>query len=338
MKKHAIIPIFLPHKGCPNDCVFCNQKVITAKLDLPKEKAVINMIEQYLATITARNIETVEIAFFGGSFTGIPIETQRDYLQIAKGYKEKGQIHKIRLSTRPDYINDEILILLKEYLVDIIELGVQSFDDEVLRLSNRGHSSGIVYKSSELIKNYGFELGIQLMVGLPGDTYEKDIESVRKTIEIKPSIARIYPTLIIKDTELEQMYFRGDYKPLGLKEAVSTAKDMYLMLKNAGINVIRIGLKSTDHISEGKQVIGNNYHPAFRQLVESEIIKDQLESRLTEKFQKAVFYSNNQCFSNMLGNKKSNKQYFETKYQGRSFEFKIDDQLENEEYRVQTSL
>lgn len=335
MKKHAIIPIFLPHKGCPNDCVFCNQKAITARLEPPEGESVVHMIEQYLTTIIGRNIDTIEIAFFGGSFTGIPIELQRRYLKIAKEYKEKGLINKIRLSTRPDYINNEILRHLKEYTVDIIELGVQSFDDTVLKLSNRGHDSEIVFKSASMIMEHGFELGIQLMIGLPGDSYEKDIESAEKTIKIGPSIARIYPTIIVKGTELERMYKKGEYKPPNLKETIVAAKNMYMMLKNAGINVIRIGLKSSDYIAEGKEIIGNNYHPAFRQLVESEIIKEYLESKLPDSFNKAVFYSNRNCFSDMIGNKKSNKQYFEAKYGGKIFEFKTDNQLKDEEYRVE---
>lgn len=328
MKKHAIIPIFIPHEGCPNDCVFCNQKKITARQKPVHAEDVKNIIEQYLTTLTGRGLDTIEVAFFGGSFTGIPIEQQSAYLAIAKNYKDKGLINKIHLSTRPDYINEEILDNLKYYGTDIIELGVQSFDDEVLTASNRGHNSEIVYKSCDLIKSYGFELGIQLMIGLPSDTYEKSLYSANETVRINPSIARLYPTIIIDDTELLSMYERGDYLPLSQEEAVFITKEMYKVLDNAGINIIRVGLKSTDFINENGAITGGTYHPAFRQLVEAEIAKEILEAKLkklllalpqskhlgeTQKRQ-ITFESNKKCFSNMIGNRRSNKEYFAQKY------------------------
>lgn len=354
MKTHAIIPIFIPHIGCPNDCVFCNQRTITAKLNPPQKTEIVDKIESHLATISNRGIETIEVAFFGGSFTGIPLAQQIEYLSIAKKYKDEGIIHKIHLSTRPDYIDDSILTNLKEYGVDIIELGVQSFDEEVLRLSGRGHHAQEVYTSSALIKEYGFELGLQLMVGLPGDTYEKSIYSAREAVKIGPSIARLYPTIIIQDTELYSMYQSGNYHPLTTAEAVKTTKDMYVMLKNAGINVIRVGLKSTDHINESGQVIGGTYHPAFRQLVESEIAKEQLEDQLQAYIisrpslqsqstsdtpfpinpsnGKITFSSNGRSFSNMVGNSKSNRLYFEMKYPKLRFAFQVDSSLKDDAY------
>ncbi len=332
MKTHAIIPIFLPHSGCPHDCIFCNQKKITAKLE-PMTKASISAIaQQVLPTIRARGIETVEMAFYGGSFTGMPLDQQEAYLSIAQDYKNQGLIQKIRLSTRPDYISEKILSLLKNYQVDIIELGVQSFDEDVLKLSNRGHSSDCVYTSSALIKSYGFELGIQLMIGLPGDTYEKALISAKKTVDIGPSIARIYPTIIIKDTGLESLYLCRDYQPLSLSEAVRTAKDMYLILNDAGINVIRIGLKSSDHIADGQGILGDTFHPAFRQLVDSELAKESLESQLKTDFDAATFYANKSSYSNMVGHQKSNKDYFKKVYPKKVFMFKIDNSLSDRNY------
>lgn len=157
VKKHAIIPIFIPHKGCPNDCVFCNQKKITAHQQPVTGEDVVNTIETWLSTLEPRGTETIEAAFFGGNFTGLPVEEQSAYLSIAKRYKDAGRIHKIHMSTRPDYINEAILDNLKRYGADTIELGVQSFDDEVLRLSGRGHDSSCVYESSRMIQEYGFE-------------------------------------------------------------------------------------------------------------------------------------------------------------------------------------
>ena len=342
MKTHAIIPIFIPHLGCPNDCVFCNQKTITARTRPLQKEDMEDMINRYLNTITGRGIKTIEIAFYGGSFTGIPMEQQKDYLSVAKRYKKKGLIQKIHLSTRPDYIDDSILTNLKEHLVDIIELGVQSFDEEVLRLSNRGHSREAVFASSRMIQDYGFELGLQLMIGLPGDTMEKSIASAREAVKISPSIARLYPTVIIQNTELYRMFQEGKYKPFSMEETIQITKEMYLILTAADINVIRVGLKSTDHISESGDIAGG-YHPAFRQLVESESAKEQLEKQLvlipsphTETF-KVECLSNSSCFSNLIGNRKSNQIYFEKKYPHVRFTFRVNSSLPNQVYLLKLS-
>lgn len=162
MKKHAIIPVFIPHLGCPHNCVFCNQHAITARTAEVTPEDVINIIEEYLPTLEGRGLEEIELAFFGGSFTGIPLDDQSAFLEIAKRYKDSGRIQKIHLSTRPDYIDEIILDNLKKYDVDVIELGVQSFDEEVLRLSERGHDIHAVYTACEMIREYGFVLGIQL--------------------------------------------------------------------------------------------------------------------------------------------------------------------------------
>ncbi len=347
MKKHAIIPIFIPHEGCPNDCVFCNQKKITARQNPVYGEDVKTIIEQYLPTLTGRGLETIEVAFFGGSFTGIPIAQQNSYLSVAKQYKDQGLIDKIHLSTRPDYINEEILSNLKKYSVDIIELGVQSFDDTVLHASNRGHNSEIVYKSCELIQSYALELGIQLMIGLPGDTREKSIYSAKETIKIAPSIARLYPTIIIEDTELLNMYHRGDYKPLSQEEAVFTTKEMYKILDHAGIKIIRVGLKSTDIINENGAVTGGTYHPSFRQLVESQIAREALEAQLqsllaadlnSDDFNREIqhysFESNEKCFSNMIGNKGSNKNYFIKMYPDIKITYSKNRSLADNHYNV----
>ncbi len=329
MKTHAIIPIFIPHLGCPNDCVFCNQKKITARLKAPSREDMAATVDRYLTTISGRDIKNVEIAFYGGSFTGIPIKLQQEYLSAAKAYKDRGLVQKIHLSTRPDYIDDAILNNLKNFGADIIELGVQSFDEEVVRLSNRGHDPEAVFQASRQIQDNGFELGLQLMIGLPGDSYEKSIYSAKEAVKIRPSIARLYPTVIIRDTALHEMYMRGEYRPLSTEEAVRTTKDMYLILADAGINVIRIGLKSTDLINVGGETAGG-YHPAFRQLVESEIAREQLEYQLQPLLpgiREATFLCSPRSFSNMIGNRKANRIYFENKYPHVRFTFHVDSNL-----------
>lgn len=340
MKEHAIIPIFIPHLGCPHACVFCNQVKITARQPLVSTEDVERIIETMLPTLQGRGLKTIETAFFGGSFTGIPLELQRDYLSAAKKYKDRGDINKIHISTRPDYISEEILDVLAEYGVDIIELGVQSFDEEVLRLANRGHDTEIVYKSAEQIKARGFELGIQLMIGLPGDSFEKDIYSAGEMVKIGPSIARLYPTVVIEETELYDMYRAGSYKPLSTEEAVMITKEMYKLIYGAGINIIRVGLKSTDIIRRDGSTAGDSFHPAFRQLVEGQIARETLEGELNGLLEKnpelsrVRMQSNEKSFSNMIGNRKTNRIYFENKYPALSIEYGINNELEDYCYRI----
>ena len=342
MKTHAIIPVFIPHKGCPNDCVFCNQKAITARGADIGPKDVKNLIESYLPTLQDRNLKTIEIAFFGGSFTGIPMEEQSAFLSVAKVYKDMGLVDKIHMSTRPDYIDERILDNLKKYDADIIELGVQSFVPEVLSASNRGHTSDDVYKACSLIKSYGFDLGIQLMIGLPKDTKERCIFSARETVKIAPAIARLYPTIVLNDTELCNMYKKGLYQPLSADTAVDITKEMYKILDGAGINIIRVGLKSTDLITEGGEIRGSTFHPAFRQLVEGEIAKEQLELQLRSFIGQNSknpclsyeFRCSRNSFSNMVGNGKRNKNYFAEKYKDLKIKYKTDQSLEDGHYIV----
>lgn len=339
MKKHAIIPIFIPHEGCPNDCVFCNQKKITARTHAEEKVDIEETASRYLSTLNSPRPEIIEMAMYGGSFTGIPMEKQNEYLDTAKRYKDAGLIDRIHLSTRPDYISHEILENLKDHGVDIIELGVQSFDDDALRLSERGHDSRIVYKSCEMIKEYGFTLGIQLMVGLPGDTREKSVFSARETVKIKPELARIYPTIVIEDTKLLDMYKSGLYTPLSLEEAVETSKQMYTILQEAGINIIRVGLKSSDIINENGEIYGSTFHPAFRQLVEGEIAREKIECELRQltsaSGREVILTSNERSFSNMIGMKGANKKYFSEKYPVYRFFYRKDNTLPDYDYKVQ---
>lgn len=371
MKKHAIIPIFIPHRGCPNDCVFCNQRKITARTTAPTADEVKNTIDTWLTTLG--EVPTVEIAFYGGSFTGLELEEQRSYLAIAKGYKDRGLIDKIHLSTRPDYIDRDILYNLKAYSVDTIELGVQSFDDEVLRRSNRGHTSAVVYEAISMIKEYGFEFGIQLMIGLPGDSLETCIYSAEETVKLKPSLTRLYPTIVIDDTELLEMYERGEYQPLSREEAITRTAAMYKILDDAGITIMRVGLKSTDIIGEGGSINGGTYHPAFRQLVEGRIARDEIEPQLdrivdeirkrreksgeltanhlqgsslvNESLNKRRFlrtkvdiFSSPKWLSNVVGNGGENKTYFEEKYPELSIKFRVDDSLEAAQFRINCDI
>lgn len=344
VKTRAIIPIFIPHKGCPNDCVFCNQKKITARQAPIGPEDVRQRIESYLPTLLGRGLEIIEIAFFGGSFTGIPMEEQAAYLAVAAEYKDRGSVQKIRLSTRPDYIDDDILRQLRAYGADIIELGVQSFDEEVLRLSNRGHSPGAVEQSAAMIRQWGFDLGIQLMIGLPGDTPAKAIASAREAVRHCPSQARLYPTVVLEDTALYEDWKAGSFQPWDQEQMVDVTKEMYKILTGAGIRVIRVGLKSTDLISgkQGGAAVPGTYHPAFRQLVCGRLAREAIEAQLPAIFDKIpegtegriLCQGNGVSFSNMVGNRGENRDYFSKKYPQISFRFGKNDELAAEEYRV----
>ncbi|SKA92228.1 Radical SAM superfamily protein [Caloramator quimbayensis] len=267
-KNYYIIPIFVPHLGCPHDCIFCNQKKITGITKTITKKDVEETIDKYLSTIDREN-SFVELSFFGGSFTGIPMDYQNELLDAAKTALENGKIDDIRLSTRPDYINEYILKNLKTHGVGVIELGVQSMDDEVLNIAERGHTSLDVINSSRLIKEYGFKLGLQMMIGLPSDNLEKDIFTANEIIKIKPDFVRIYPALIIKNTKMEELFKKGCYKPLTIDEAVDISSKLYILFSKNDIPIIRLGLQATDEININKEVIAGPFHPAFRELVES---------------------------------------------------------------------
>lgn len=339
--RHVIIPIFVPHKGCPHDCIFCNQKKISGQLEDLKPEDISKIIDEYLRTIKTGVF--TEIAFYGGSFTAIDMSLQESYLKEAAKYVEDGSVSEIRLSTRPDCINEEILELLQKYHVRTIELGVQSLDDEVLAASNRGHSSQCVYESSSLIKKKGFRLGIQTMTGLPGDTREKCLNTAKKVVAIGPEIVRIYPVLVIKGTELEREYLRGKYKPQSIDEAVDLCADLLSIYEEHNIKVIRIGLQATKNINEDSDsdVAAGPVHPAIRQLVEAKLalkkIEAELEKNCSKEISEVTVCTGSCNISNVIGQKRSNIKYIESKYNlrlnikqddsiGREIKLKINDQ------------
>lgn len=304
-RNYYIIPVFISHQGCPHQCVFCNQDRIAGVYEEVTANDVRNRIDSYLDTMNTKN-STIEVSFFGGTFTAIPVQKQKELLEVAKEYKDKGFIQKIRLSTRPDAINGYILSYLKDYKVDIIELGVQSLNDKVLRLAGRGHSVADVENASKLIKDAGFTLGHQIMPGLPGDTEYIDIETVNRSIEMKPDIARIYPALVIKDTPMEVMYNRGEYTPYSLENAVKISREMLRLYNEAKVKVIRIGLQPTDTIAEGKDVVAGPFHPAFRELVEGSLICDNIKKKVND-MSDIIIEINSRDISKLYCNK---KQYF----------------------------
>ena len=312
MKKEYVIPVFVPHLGCPNDCIFCNQKSISGqKKNLTKEEAK-KTIEYYLDNIKDKECQK-EIAFFGGSFTGIDEKLQEELLQVAYEYVSQGKVNSIRISTRPDYINKEILKKLKKYKVKTIELGVQSANDYILKKSNRGHNFNDVKRASKLIRWYGFNLGHQMMVGLPDSTRIDEINTAKALIKLKPKMIRIYPVLVVKGTKLENEYKEGTYQPLSVVQAVEISKELVKMFLCNKINVIRVGLQNTDEISdpenEKSEVIAGPYHPAFRQLVESAIWYDSIVEKIKKlnvKVKEVEVTVNPIDENSVIGHKKEN--------------------------------
>lgn len=316
--RHVIIPIFVPHKGCPNDCIFCNQKKISGQTEEMTAEKVPEIIESHLATIGSDAF--VEAAFYGGSFTAIDKDLQENLLKSAYEYVKAGSISEIRLSTRPDCIDEDILEMLKKYGVRTIELGVQSLDDEVLKASCRGHDAACVYRSASLIREKGFRLGIQTMTGLPGDTREKALYTAKQVISMSPDIVRIYPVLVIKGTPLERLLLDGRYAPMPLIEAVKLCAELLELYESHGINVIRIGLQTTENIRSGadSDVVAGPEHPAFRQLVESELARRRIEKMIEELklagSEMLLIKTGKENISNVIGQKRANIEYFRTKY------------------------
>lgn len=312
MNKEYVIPVFVPHLGCPNDCIFCNQKSISGqKKNITKEEAK-KTIDNFLSGIKDEDAKK-EIAFFGGSFTGIDEKLQEELLQIAYEYIEKGQVDTIRISTRPDYINKEILKRLKKYKVKTIELGVQSTNDYILGRANRGHTFANVKKASKLIRWYGFNLGHQMMVGLPESTRQDEINTAKALIKLKPKMVRIYPVLVIKGTKLEKEYDEGIYEPLPLVQAVETCKQLVRMFTDKKIEVIRVGLQNTDEICEPgnkeSEVVAGPFHPAFGQLVESSMWYDAIVEKIKKlnvKVKEVEVTVNPIDINNVIGHKKEN--------------------------------
>lgn len=312
MKKHYIIPIFVPHLGCPNDCIFCNQRSISGQQKMITSEDVKKTIDFYLENIKDKNAKK-EVAFFGGSFTGIEEEKQEEFLQTAYEYVKEGKIDSIRISTRPDYIDKKILKRLKKYKVETIELGVQSANDYILKRANRGHTFEDVKKASKLIRRKHFILGHQMMVGLPESTKLDEINTTKSLIKLKPKIVRIYPVLVIKGTKLEEEYRNNEYIPLTVNQAVERCKEIVTLFNKKNIRVIRIGLQNTNTIDEPghneSEVVAGPYHPAFRQLVESSMWYDSVVEEIKQfntKVKLVQVRANPVNINNIIGHKKEN--------------------------------
>lgn len=274
MLEYRNIPIFLPELACPHQCVFCNQQYISGTYTIPQPTNVVEIIEQHIATISPDAY--IQVAFFGGSFTGIPIDTQKKYLEVVQPYIQQGVIKGIRVSTRPDYITPEIVSMLARYGVQEIELGAQSVHADVLKLSGRGHTFEHIQQASSIILKSGLRLGLQMMIGLPSDSHEKAIETAQTIIDLGAHSTRIYPTLVIEHTALATMYRRGQYTPLSLEQAVAITKDVYSLFKLHKVTVLRVGLHPSKDLHNSEYVLAGPFHPSFKEMVETQLWYDIL--------------------------------------------------------------
>jgi len=300
--RNSIIPVFIPHLGCPHDCVFCNQKRISGSLLPACPEDVVREIE-----VGLEKCAVAELAFYGGSFTAIPISEQRALLDAAQPYLLDGRISSIRLSTRPDAISGEILDMLWEKGVRTIELGSQSMVDSVLAASWRGHTAGDTERAAEMIKSRGFSLILQMMTGLPGSDRECDIRTARSIATLRPDGVRIYPTVIIRDTALADMWRAGEYAEHSVEDAVETCSEILPIFEAAGIPVIRLGLNPTDELSGG-DALGGAYHPALGEMVKSRIFLKKAREKLSiaEPGSNVIIGVHPSCISQMTGQKRCN--------------------------------
>ncbi len=308
MIKHKNLAIFIPHEGCINDCSFCNQRKISGQEISVTKDEVFNICDEFLPKENAQNFE---IAFFGGSFTAINRDYMISLLETANEFIKKNRANGIRISTRPDAVNKEILDILKKYNVTSIELGAQSMQDEVLFLNKRGHTENDVYIASKLIKEYGFSLGLQMMTGLYGqkDYFEFAIDTANKFIKIRPDTVRIYPTITLKDTLLETLYKNGKYNPPSLQESVLICKEVAKIFLKEDIKIIKLGLHAQKGVETG--YIAGPYHPAFSELVYSKIYFDRINEKLKPNKKVYTVFVHKNRLSQAKGQKRQNIKEFE---------------------------
>ena len=274
-----VIPIFIPHEGCPHCCIFCNQHSISGHSAAPvTPQDVQESITTWLDRCQPKNRDQVQVAFYGGSFSGLPAKRQAELLGAVRPFLDQGQVQEIRLSTRPDYIDSERLALLVRHRVGIIELGAQSCDDRVLQQAGRGHNSAAIAAAAQLIRAHGIRLGIQLMLGLPGDQFQTLRRTVQEVIRLQPNFVRLYPVLVLKGSGLEGLYLQGEYRPLSLGKAVALTAYMKKRFDDQGIQVVRMGLQPTVDLE--RALVAGPFHPAFGHLVNSRLMLNQARRAL----------------------------------------------------------
>lgn len=303
-RRHANIPIFIPHLGCPNDCVFCNQRTISGHLDFDPSKVVCE-IETALSTLGDRK---AEIAFFGGSFTGIDRDLMVSLLDTAQRYVVSGRVTGIRMSTRPDYIDSEIIDILSHYTVSAVELGIQSTDDLVLAACRRGHDTEASIKACHMLTDAGIDLVGQMMIGLPAATPESEIKTAEDICAFGAVAARVYPTVVFRNTALCRMAKEKAYTPLSDADAVTRSADVLDVFDRNGVGILRVGLCSSENLSSDKEVYGGANHPAIGELAMSELFFRRISKALGDekKPRRVILSVAPGAVSKAVGQKKSN--------------------------------
>ncbi len=277
-----VIPVFIAHQGCPHQCLFCNQRSITgASEGMVTAREVEEIIRAQLAWPRRHLDAPVQVAFYGGSFTGLAMERQRELLGAAQPFLASGQVRELRLSTRPDYVTPQIARFLREQGVGIVELGAQSLDDQVLAASGRGHTAAQVRAADACLKEAGIRVGLQLMLGLPSDTTATALASARRAAALGPDMVRLYPCLVIEGSPLAELYRQGEYQPQSLFRAVALAGRLWSIFKAQGIPVVRMGLQPSPSLE--KTVLAGPYHPAFGELVLSRLFFNRVRALLSAR-------------------------------------------------------
>lgn len=333
MRKFINIPVFIPELACPHQCVFCDQKKISGRLNSPGLQEIREIIDTYLSSVEKENTH-IEIAFFGGNFTGINVEDQKIYLDLAQDYINSGKVDGIRMSTRPDYIDKNKIDFLSNYSINTIELGAQSFDNDVLKKSGRGHTAENIVNASELIKDAGISLGLQMMTGLPGSRREKEVFTASRIVELGADNTRIYPSLIISGTKLARMYENGRYKPQTLAEAVEVCSELVNIFEQASVKILKLGLHPSEGLLTGSDLVAGPFHPSFRELVLSALWKNRFESIIGKHLslnsvtievpEKEINYA--------VGYESSNKKFLKERFT--SVLFKTNSQLTGRKFNV----
>jgi len=335
--KPFIIPIFIPHAGCPHQCAFCNQRTITSiKQKIPSLEKLHTLISNFLK-YKGKHRNSVQIAFFGGNFLGLTTLHIESLLHEAGKFVTAGSVDSLRFSTRPDTINNETLDIIKQFPVSTIELGVQSMDDQVLAMAKRGHTSADTKKAVELLKKRGYEIGLQMMVGLPGDSENRTMSTGHRIAELSPDFVRIYPTVVLAGSLLAKWYENGEYTPMPLERCVALVKQLYLLFSSSNIQVIRMGLQASENFEKKEEILAGPYHPAFGHLVYSEIFLDMATSIIeSEKSipDKVTIRVSPRCISRMRGLKNRNIEILKQKYDIKSLSILPDHTLEKDKVKL----
>ncbi|MEJ2098608.1 MAG: radical SAM protein [Desulfobacterales bacterium] len=336
LQKPFIIPIFIPHAGCPHRCVFCNQSSITGVGFKTPKIRVSDHVERFLKYKGKRR-NGVQIAFFGGNFLGIKSDEMKGLLAEAAELVRTGRADSIRFSTRPDTIDGHRLNMIKKFPVATVELGVQSMDDRVLSATKRGHTASDTEKAIQRLKELNYEIGLQLMVGLPGDTPARLRDSARRVARLKPDFIRIYPTVVLADSPLAKWYKNGRYTPLSLAQAVAEVKDIYRIFKHENIRVVRMGLQATEDLEKDSTILAGPYHAAFGHLVYSAIFLDMAVAALNSARsigKSAALHVHPHSLSKMRGLGNKNISILKEKFRLKSVEVVPDLSLGEQELQV----